>query len=199
MGDVFFNGFRQIFVLKACKFRRGFAVQTAFKKQTCVIKPSACEIGMTLQQGFVFLFGGFPPAFASSQRGAGKRSDIRIVFALPGITLQQRANGLPITAVDGIKQCLALVGFGIFLGCLPGIMEQKYQDDIRALFVPAPAWFGGYPATGVVRGGRLKNQNAARQGWGRREAESGRQTVCTWDQLSSRKFQTTLRNLEASV
>ena len=25
--------------------------------------------------------------------------------------------------------------------------EQKYRDDIRALFVPAPAWFGGYPAT----------------------------------------------------
>lgn len=48
MSDVFFNGFGQVFVLKVCKFRIGFAVQTAFKKQACVIKPSACEIGMTL-------------------------------------------------------------------------------------------------------------------------------------------------------
>ena len=66
MGDVFFDSFGQVFVLKACKFRRSFAVQTAFKKQACVIKPSACEVGMALQQDFVFLFGGFPLAFASS-------------------------------------------------------------------------------------------------------------------------------------
>lgn len=66
MGDVFFDGFRQVFFLKVYKFRRGFAVQSAFKKQACVIKPSTREVGMALQQGFVFLFGCFPLAFASS-------------------------------------------------------------------------------------------------------------------------------------
>ena len=74
MGDVFFDGFGQVFVLNVCKFRRGFSVQTAFKKQACVIKPSAYEVGMALQQGFVFLFGGFPSAFAAGERGAGKRA-----------------------------------------------------------------------------------------------------------------------------
>ena len=127
MGDVFFDGFGQVFVLKACKFKRGFAVQTAFKKQADVIKPSACEVGMALQQGFVFLFCCFPLAFASSQRGAGKRSDIGIVFGLLCITLEQRAHGLPIAAVDGVKQCLALVGFGIALGCLPGMRNRNIE------------------------------------------------------------------------
>ena len=127
MGDVFFNGFGQVFVLKACKFRSGFAVQTAFKKQACVIKPSACEVGVALQQGFVFLFGCFPLAFAAGERGAGKRSDIGIVFALLGVTLQQRTNGLPIAAVDGVKQCLALVGFGIALGCLPDMRSRNIE------------------------------------------------------------------------
>lgn len=116
--------------MEADELGGGFAVQTAFKKQACIIKPSACEVGMTLQQGFVFLFGCFPLTFASSQRGneaTGKRSDIGIVFALLGITLQQRANGLPVAAVNGVKQCLALVGFGIALGCQPGMRSRNIE------------------------------------------------------------------------
>ena len=146
MSDVFFDGFGQIFVLKAHKFGSGFAIQTTFKEQAGVIEASAREVGMALQQGFVVLFGGFPPAFAAGKRGAGKEGDVRVVFALLGITLQQRANGLPIAAVDGVKQSLALVGFGIALGCLPGIWSRNIKMIFtHFLFLLLHGLAGGLP------------------------------------------------------
>ena len=44
-----------------------------------------------------------------------------------GVTLQQRAHGLPVAVIDGVKQCLALVGFGIALGCLPGMRNRNIE------------------------------------------------------------------------
>ena len=48
MSDVFFDGFGQIFVLKAYKFGSGFAIQTTFKEQAGVIEASAREVGVAL-------------------------------------------------------------------------------------------------------------------------------------------------------
>ena len=130
MADVFFDGFGQVFVLKAHKFGSGFAVQTTFKEQAGVIEPSAREVGVALQQGFVVLFGGFPPAFAAGKRGAGKEGDVGIVFGLLCITLEQRAHGLPVAVVDGVEQGFALVGFGIGFGCLPDV----FGGNVEAVF-----------------------------------------------------------------
>ena len=127
MADVFFDGFGQVFVLKAHKFGSGFAVQTTFKEQAGVIEPSAREVGMALQQGFVVLFGIFPPAFAAGERGAGKEGDVGVVFGLLGITFKQRAHGLPVAAVDGVKQGFALVGFGVGFDCLPDVFGWNVE------------------------------------------------------------------------
>ena len=127
MGDVFFDGFGQVFILEAGKLGGGFAVQTAVKEQAGVIEPSAREVGMALQQGFVVLFGGFPPAFAAGKRGAGKEGDVGVVFGLSGIAVEQGTHGLPVAAVDGVKQGFALVGFGIGFGCLSDVFGWNVE------------------------------------------------------------------------
>ena len=116
--------------MQAHEFGSGFAVQTTFKEQAGVIEPSAREVGVALQQGFVVLFGIFPSAFAAGERGAGKEGDVGIVFGLLGITLEQRAHGLPVAAVDGVKQGFTLVGFRVGFDCLPDV----FSGNVEAVF-----------------------------------------------------------------
>jgi len=67
------------------------------------------------------------PAFAAGKRGAGKEGDVGVVFGLSGIAVEQGAHGLPVAAVNCVKQGFALVGFGVGFGRLPDVFGWNVE------------------------------------------------------------------------